>query len=56
MSQRVVLDAQDIERCLRRIAHEILESNEGHEELNHSWNSHPRRATCKPDCRNTQSN
>jgi pyrimidine operon attenuation protein/uracil phosphoribosyltransferase len=33
MSQRVVLDAQDIERCLRRIAHEILETNEGHESL-----------------------
>jgi pyrimidine operon attenuation protein/uracil phosphoribosyltransferase len=33
MSQRVVLDAQDIERCLRRIAHEILENNEGHESL-----------------------
>ena len=33
MSQRVVLDAQDIERCLRRIAHEILETNEGHDSL-----------------------
>ncbi len=33
MSQRTVLDAQDIERCLRRIAHEILEANEGHEDL-----------------------
>jgi pyrimidine operon attenuation protein / uracil phosphoribosyltransferase len=33
MSQRVVLDAQDVERCLRRIAHEILESNEGHRDL-----------------------
>jgi len=33
MSQRVVLDAADIERCLRRIAHEILESNEGSESL-----------------------
>lgn len=33
MSQRVVLDAQDIERCLRRIAHEILETNEGHQNL-----------------------
>lgn len=33
MSQRVVLDASDIERCLRRIAHEILESNEGSDEL-----------------------
>lgn len=33
MSQRVVLDAQDIERCLRRISHEILEANEGHENL-----------------------
>ena len=30
MSQRVVLDASDIERCLKRIAHEILEANEGH--------------------------
>jgi pyrimidine operon attenuation protein/uracil phosphoribosyltransferase len=33
MSQRVVLDAADIERCLRRIAHEILESNEGSDSL-----------------------
>lgn len=33
MSQRVVLDAQDIERCLRRIAHEILESNGGYQDL-----------------------
>lgn len=33
MSQRVVLDANDIERCLRRIAHEILESNEGSDNL-----------------------
>ena len=33
MSQRVVLDAQDIERCLKRIAHEILEANEGSENL-----------------------
>jgi pyrimidine operon attenuation protein / uracil phosphoribosyltransferase len=33
MSQRIVLDAQDIERCLRRIAHEILEANEGHKDL-----------------------
>jgi pyrimidine operon attenuation protein / uracil phosphoribosyltransferase len=33
VSQRVVLDAQDIERCLRRIAHEILEANEGHQDL-----------------------
>ena len=33
MSQRVVLDASDIERCLKRIAHEILEANEGHSDL-----------------------
>ena len=33
MSQRIVLDAQDVERCLRRIAHEILEANEGHADL-----------------------
>jgi pyrimidine operon attenuation protein / uracil phosphoribosyltransferase len=33
MSQRIVLDAQDIERCLKRIAHEILEANEGHQDL-----------------------
>ena len=33
MSQRVVLDTQDIERCLKRIAHEILEANEGSESL-----------------------
>ncbi len=33
MSQRTVLDAQDIERCLRRIAHEILEANEGFQDL-----------------------
>jgi pyrimidine operon attenuation protein / uracil phosphoribosyltransferase len=33
MSQRVVLDASDIERCLKRIAHEILEANEGHADL-----------------------
>lgn len=33
MSQRIVLAAQDIERCLKRIAHEILEANEGSENL-----------------------
>ena len=33
MSQRTVLDAPDIERCLKRIAHEILEANEGSEDL-----------------------
>ena len=33
MSQRVVLDASDIVRCLKRIAHEILEANEGHSDL-----------------------
>ena len=33
MSQRTVLDAPDIERCLKRIAHEILEANEGSKDL-----------------------
>jgi len=33
MSPRIVLDAQDVERCLRRIAHEILEANNGSENL-----------------------
>lgn len=33
MSQRVVLDGPDILRALRRISHEILEANEGPENL-----------------------
>ena len=33
MSQRTVLDAPDIDRCLKRIAHEILEANEGSKDL-----------------------
>ena len=33
MSNRVVLDGQDILRALRRISHEILEANEGPENL-----------------------
>jgi pyrimidine operon attenuation protein/uracil phosphoribosyltransferase len=33
MTSRVVLDAQDIDRALRRISHEILEANEGAKDL-----------------------
>ena len=29
MQERVVLDSPDIDRALKRIAHEILEANEG---------------------------
>ena len=33
MSSRTVLDAQDIERAIVRISHEIVESNQGTENL-----------------------
>lgn len=33
MTSRVVLDAPDIDRALKRIAHEILEANEGSKDL-----------------------
>lgn len=33
MSQRVVLSAADIERALKRISHEILEANEGSQDI-----------------------
>ncbi|MEY4990339.1 MAG: bifunctional pyr operon transcriptional regulator/uracil phosphoribosyltransferase PyrR [Actinomycetota bacterium] len=33
MTSRVVLDAPDIDRALKRISHEILEANEGFEDL-----------------------
>ena len=33
MQERVVLDSPDIDRALKRIAHEILEANEGPQDL-----------------------
>jgi pyrimidine operon attenuation protein/uracil phosphoribosyltransferase len=33
VTSRVVLDAPDIDRALKRISHEILEANEGYEDL-----------------------